>query len=141
MKAMILTETRTLAEDRQPLHFVDIPTPVPNDDEILVRVRACGACHTELDEIEGRLLPRLPVVPGHEVIGQVAVIGSNVTQFREGNRVGVSWIHCSSGCVDENLSPQFVATGCDVNGGYAQFMTVPARYVYLNQLMTVWPRH
>jgi alcohol dehydrogenase, propanol-preferring len=128
MKAMLLTETGSLANHPQPLHIVDIPTPVPRDDEILIRVSACGVCHTELDEIEGRLLPKLPVVPGHEVIGRIAALGTDDTQFHKGDRVGVGWIHCSSGCVDENLSSQFVATGCDVNGGYAQFMTVPARY-------------
>lgn len=128
MKAMILRRTAPLAANSRPLELVDMPTPIPTDDEVLIEVSACGVCHTELDEIEGRLPSRLPVVPGHEVIGRVVKSGASVTRFRTGDRVGVGWIHHSSGEPDENLSPRFVATGCDVNGGYAQYMTVPASY-------------
>ena len=92
---------------------------------------ACGVCHTELDEIEGRLIPpRLPVVPGHEVVGVVEKLGNNARNFEPGVRVGVGWIHHSSGGRDENLSPQFRATGKDINGGYAEYMTVPEQYAY-----------
>jgi propanol-preferring alcohol dehydrogenase len=96
-----------------------------------IRVTACGVCHTELDEIEGRTPPpRLPVIPGHEVIGRVDKLGANASRFHLGERVGVGWIHASSGAPDENLSPSFVATGRDVNGGYAEYMTVPEAYAY-----------
>lgn len=128
MKAMLLLKTGTLANGWQPLQFVDVPTPIPQGDEVLIRVSTCGVCHTELDEIEGRLVTKLPVIPGHEVIGRVAALGPRVTRLREGDRVGIGWIHSSSGLDDENLSSQFVATGCDIDGGYGQFMTVPEPY-------------
>jgi propanol-preferring alcohol dehydrogenase len=105
--------------------------PKPRAGEILIAIASCGVCHTELDEIEGRTPPPvLPIVPGHQVVGQVASAGAGATRFREGDRVGVGWIHSSDGTVEENLSPEFVATGRDVNGGYAEFMTVPERYAY-----------
>lgn len=129
MKAMILERTASLGDRYRPLRLVQLPTPSPRSDELLLRVTVCGVCHTELDEIEGRLPPpRLPVIPGHEVIGRVVSCGADAHRFQLGDRVGVGWIHCSSGDKDENLSPDFCATGCDVNGGYAEFMTVPERY-------------
>ena len=129
MKAMVLDQTVSLDEVAAPLRLVDLPMPIPGDDDLLVRVRACGVCHTELDEIEGRLKPpRLPVVLGHEVVGHVEDRGISATAFAVGTRVGVGWIHHSSGEQDENLSPEFAATGCDVDGGYAQYMTVPQDY-------------
>ena len=131
MKAMILAEVAPLDPDSQPLRLVDLPVPEPGPGEILVRVSACGVCHTELDEIEGRLTPpRLPVVPGHEVVGIVEKPGKNATDFEPGIRVGVGWVHHSTGGRDENLSPHFRATGKDVNGGYAEYMTVPQQYAY-----------
>ncbi|MDX1529088.1 MAG: alcohol dehydrogenase catalytic domain-containing protein, partial [Gammaproteobacteria bacterium] len=85
----------------------------------------------ELDEIEGRTAPpKLPVVLGHEVVGRVDALGAGVTRRRMDERVGVGWIHSSSGTADENISPEFRATGRDVNGGYAEFMTVPEDYAY-----------
>ena len=105
--------------------------PTPADGEIRIAVSACGVCHTELDEIEGRSAPpRLPVIPGHEVVGRVDSIGRHVTRFRPGDRVGVGWIHSSDGSEEENLSAAFRATGRDVNGGYAEFMTVGEDYAY-----------
>ncbi len=131
MKAMILAEVATLETSRNPLQLVDLPAPEPGPGEILIRVSACGVCHTELDEIEGRLTPpRLPVVPGHEVVGVIDKLGKNARDFEPGARVGVGWIHHSSGGQDENLSPEFRATGKDVNGGYAEYMTVPEQYAY-----------
>lgn len=131
MKAMILSRVASLDGESEPLQSVDLPTPEPARGEILIRIAVCGVCHTELDEIEGRTAPpRLPVVPGHEVVGRVAGCGSAVTRFAEGDRVGVGWIHSSSGAAHENLSEQFRATGRDVNGGYAEFMTVPQDYAY-----------
>src|SRR5690606_20193482 len=98
---------------------------------VRVRVLACGVCHTELDEIEGRTPPaHLPVVPGHQVVGRVDTLGDGVTEHAVGERVGIGWIHRSSGGPSENISPEFRATGRDVDGGYAEYMTVPARYAY-----------
>jgi len=129
MKAMILETAAPMGEGLDPLRLVDLPDPIAGPNEILIRVAACGVCHTELDEIEGRLVPpRLPVVPGHEVVGRVVASGDQVTRFNAGDRVGVGWIHHSSGDDDENLSTEFRATGCDVNGGYAEYMTVPEAY-------------
>ncbi len=129
MKAMVLTQTASLDDVPNPLRLIELETPTPGDNELLIRVSACGVCHTELDEIEGRLTPpQLPVVPGHEVAGRVTQRGKLVTRFNVGDRVGVGWVHHSSGTSEENLSPEFAATGCDVNGGYAEFMTVPERY-------------
>lgn len=129
MRAMIIRQLAPLDERPHPLELVVLPVPEPEDDEILVKVSACGVCHTELDEIEGRAAPpRLPVIPGHEVVGQVERVGRSVTEHEVGNRVGVGWIFSSSGAEDENLSPGFRGTGRDANGGYAEYMVVPARY-------------
>jgi len=131
MRAMALHRIATLEENPEPLTLVDLPTPDPGPGEVLIRVAACGVCHTELDEIEGRTPPpRLPVIPGHEVIGSVAAVGADVTGLRDGDRVGVGWIFDSSGEDNENLSPRFRATGRDANGGYAEYMTVGERYAY-----------
>ena len=131
MRAMILPAIVSLDEVDRPLQLAELPVPRPESHELLVRVKACGVCHTELDEIEGRTPPpQLPVVPGHEVVGVVETTGDTVTKWKPGDRVGVGWIHSSSGAADENLSPQFRATGRDVNGGYAEFMTVPENYAY-----------
>lgn len=131
MRAMVLPRVVSLDETIQPLEEVDLPAPKPARGELLVRVRACGVCHTELDEIEGRTAPpTLPVVLGHEVIGTVERVGQGVAAEVVGSRVGIGWIHNSSGADDENLSPSFRATGRDVNGGYAEYMTVPETYAY-----------
>ncbi len=129
MRAMLLQATGSFDANPAPLVLAEIDDPTPADDEILVRVAACGVCHTELDEIEGRTPPPgLPVVPGHEVVGRVVAAGRKARRFRRGDRVGVGWIHSSDGTEAENISPAFRATGRDVNGGYAELMTVPEAY-------------
>ncbi len=131
MRAMILPRIVSLKDVATPLELVDIPTPEPQSGEVRIRVAVCGVCHTELDEIEGRTAPpKLPVVLGHEIVGRVDRLGRGATKFQKGDRVGVGWIHSSSGEATENLSPEFRATGRDVNGGYAQFMTVSEDYAY-----------
>lgn len=124
---------RLVALDRcdKALEQVELPTPEPAAGELRVRVRACGVCHTELDEIEGRTPPpTLPVILGHEVVGVVDAHGPGASKFALGDRVGVGWIHHSSGDREENLSAEFRATGRDVHGGYAEFLTVPEDYAY-----------
>lgn len=129
MKAMILTRTAPMEQVEQPLELVERDRPAPGPGELLLRVSTCGVCHTELDEIEGRLKTgRLPVIPGHEVVGRIEEIGAAVSGYSIGDRMGVGWIHCSDGGPQENLSEEFVSTGCDVDGGYAEYMTVPAGY-------------
>lgn len=129
MKAMVINRIVSLLEDDRPLELVELPDPEPAAGEVRIRVSACGVCHTELDEIEGRTAPpRLPVVPGHEVIGRVDCCGAGATRFAVGDRVGVGWIYSSSGEKDENLSSEFLATGRDRNGGYAEYLTVPEVY-------------
>lgn len=131
MKAMLLRRIVSLDETDEPLELVDLPTPEPNPGELLIRVSACGVCHTELDEIEGRAAPsRLPIIPGHEIVGRIEAMGQGVTRRQVGDRVGVGWIHDSTGAPGENLSHEFRATGRDANGGYAEYMTVPATYAY-----------
>jgi len=131
MRAMVLHSIARMNAVDDPLTLTDLPRPVPANDEILIEVSACGVCHTELDEIEGRTPPPvLPVVPGHEVVGTVVEIGVGCHRYSVGSRVGVGWIHSSDGTDTENISDEFRATGRDVNGGYAEFMTVPETYAY-----------
>ena len=132
MKAMVLPEIVSLADVDAPLKKLDLPIPEPERDEVLIRVSACGVCHTEIDEIEGRAPPpRLPIILGHEVVGRIEHQGAGSSRkLRKGDRVGVGWIHSSCGGPDENISPEFRATGRDVNGGYAEYMTAPQDYVH-----------
>ena len=135
MRAMVLNRICNLPAERRPLESTDIPVPEPQPGQLLLRVLTCGVCHTELDEIEGRTPPpAFPVVPGHQVVGVVARCGSGVTCFSPGERVGVAWIFSACGecrwCVsgNENVCPEFLATGRDANGGYAEYMTVPEQF-------------
>ncbi len=132
MKAMVLHRLCDLTKEKQPLKPEEMPDPVPGDGDLVLKVSACGVCHTELDEIEGRTSPPvLPVIPGHQVVGEVISTGKNVHSFKEGDRVGVGWFfsscgkcsHCLSGM--DNLCQEFRATGRDVHGGYARYMLVP----------------
>jgi len=131
MRAMSFAATASLDINPRPLESVEVPTPAPAAGEILVKVSVCGVCHTELDEIEGRTPPpRLPVIPGHEIVGTVVGTGEGCGLHQHGDRVGIGWIHSSTGETDENLSEQFRATGRDVDGGYAEYVVVPERYAY-----------
>jgi len=132
MKAMQLNRISDLRQNPNPLDFSEIPLPTPAQGEILIRVSACGVCHTELDEIEGRTPPpEFPIIPGHQVVGHIEDINGNSRRFHTGDRVGVAWIYSSCGlcnfCLngDENLCEEFKATGRDAHGGYAEFMVVP----------------
>lgn len=137
MDAMVIDTIGPVTAGSRPLAAVELPVPVPGAGEILIRVAACGVCHTELDEIEGRTPPpRLPVVPGHQVVGRVAALGPGAARFREGERVGVAWIfsacgacgHCRAG--NENLCAEFRATGRDADGGYAGYMKVAEAFAF-----------
>ncbi|MEV5748022.1 zinc-dependent alcohol dehydrogenase family protein [Actinoallomurus sp. NPDC052308] len=117
-----------------PLRAVDRPVPEPGPGEVLLRVRACGVCRTDLHVAEGDLPPHLPgVTPGHEIVGEVVTPGD---RFAAGDRVGVAWLRGTCGrCAycrrgDENLCPRSVYTGWDAHGGYAEFAVAPEAYVY-----------
>ncbi|RMD52521.1 MAG: alcohol dehydrogenase, partial [Nitrospirae bacterium] len=137
MKAMVIDRICDLVEEQNPLKMVELPKPSIKDKEILIRVSACGVCHTELDEIEGRTPPpKLPVIPGHQLVGVVEEVGNSVTRFQPGDRVGVAWIYSACGkckfCLkgEENLCPEFKATGRDENGGYAEYMVISEDFAY-----------
>jgi propanol-preferring alcohol dehydrogenase len=149
MKAMVLKKICELETKRirsknshlpskiNPLELMDLPIPSPGFKEVLVRVSVCGVCHTELDEIEGRLIPsKLPVVPGHQIVGKIEKTGPGSDKYSIGTRVGIAWIFSSCGkckfCLggNENLCKDFMATGLDANGGYAQYVVVPEDFVY-----------
>lgn len=137
MRAMILSQTGPFQAGDKPLTLTELPLPIPQANEVRIHISACGVCHTELDEIEGRMTPpRLPVVPGHQVVGTIDALGANVTRFQPGDRVGVAWIFSACGHCEfcqsgrENLCAQFRATGRDVNGGYADYMVVGEDFAY-----------
>ncbi len=123
--------------EKAPLRWAELPVPEPASDELLVAVHACGVCRTDLHVSEGDLDPRKqPVVPGHEVVGEVVGLGSDVSGFALGDRVGVAWLRHTCGqcryCLRgaENLCPYSRYTGWDADGGYAEYTTVPATYAY-----------
>ena len=137
MKAMVLNQVTDLRVNKEPLQLVDLPDPKPAEDEVLLEVSVCGVCHTELDEIEGRTPPsRFPMVLGHQVVGRVVEKGSQVQQLQLGDRVGVPWLYSSCGhceyCLrgEENLCPEFKATGRDAFGGYAEYMVVQEGFAH-----------
>jgi propanol-preferring alcohol dehydrogenase len=137
MKAMVLNKFYNLEEDKTPLQSIDLPIPVPRDKEILVRVSACGVCHTELDEIEGRTSPsRFPIILGHQIVGRVERLGKDTRRFKIGDRVGIAWINSACKRCDfclqgnENLCDDFKATGRDTDGGYAEYTTVHEDFAY-----------
>lgn len=138
MKAAILEKITRLKENREPLKITDMPDPAAGEGQILVQVAACGVCHTELDEIEGRTPPpELPVILGHQVVGLVAERGKHAQKFTVGDRVGIGWINLACGhcpaCLsgNENLCAGFKATGRDVHGGYAQYLSVSENFAFL----------
>ena len=136
MRAMLLEKPRPAADN--PLRLAELPIPQPGPGEIRLRVRACGICHTDLHIVEGDLtLPKLPVVPGHQIVGTVDALGSGVNDFRQGDRVGVPWLYSTCGeCAYcrkglENLCERARFTGFHVDGGYAEAMVAPAAFTYL----------
>jgi propanol-preferring alcohol dehydrogenase len=135
MRAMVLETPRPAEEG--PLQARDIPEPTPGPGEIRVRVRVCGVCHTDLHIVQGELpMHRLPVVPGHQVVGVVDALGAGARGFKEGDRAGVIWLHSTDGSCEycrrdaENLCVNAKFTGYDVNGGYSEAVVVPADFAY-----------
>jgi propanol-preferring alcohol dehydrogenase len=135
MKACLLHAPTPI--ETNPLEYADVPTPRPKSGEVLVRVRACGVCRTDLHVIEGELPPRKsPVIPGHQVVGIVERQGENARRFGVGERVGIAWLHRTDGTCEycrsgaENLCDNPLFTGYSVDGGYAEFIVAPEDFVY-----------
>jgi propanol-preferring alcohol dehydrogenase len=135
MRAMVLERISSVGE--KPLKLANLPRPVPGQGQILVKVSACGVCHTELDEIEGRVAPsRLPMILGHEIVGRVEALGPGTSKFTKGGRVGIAWINRACGkcsfCLkgEENLCETAAWTGKDADGGYAEYTVVSEDFAY-----------
>lgn len=135
MKAWILEAPKEVGE--RPLRLAEVATPAPREDEVLVRVSACGICRTDLHVVEGELaVRRSPLIPGHQIVGRVTDIGGRVEGFTVGDRVGVAWLNRTCGkceyCLSgrENLCEQAQFTGWTVDGGYAQRAVAPASFTY-----------
>lgn len=137
MPAMVLTRPAPVETD--PLAAADPPRPDPGPGEVLLRVRACGVCHTDLHIVEGELVPhRLPVIPGHQVVGTVEAVGPDgpAAGLAPGQRVGVTWLFRACGACaacrrgEENLCPSAQFTGYDVDGGYSTWMVADRRFVF-----------
>jgi propanol-preferring alcohol dehydrogenase len=133
MRAQVLRSPSPI--EKSPLKSADLPDPQPGRGEIAIRISACGVCHTDLHTVEGELvLPRLPIIPGHQAVGRVSALGAEVTGWSVGDRAGVFWLHRSCGkCVfckrgEENLCPNAEFTGLHQNGGYADFILADAEY-------------
>lgn len=131
MRAMILEKPRT------PLRSVEIPTPKPSANEILIRISACAVCRTDLHVVDGELPnPKLPLVPGHEIVGNVVERGKNARRFKTSARVGVPWLGWTCGkckfCKSnrENLCDNALFTGYTRDGGYAEFTVADERFCY-----------
>jgi propanol-preferring alcohol dehydrogenase len=135
MKACLLHSPARV--ETNPLEFADVPDPVPQGDQVLVRVNACGVCRTDLHVVEGELPPRKsPVIPGHQVVGRIENAGEAAKRFRIGDRVGIAWLHRTDGVCDycragkENLCDNPTFTGYIVDGGYAEYTLAPEGFVY-----------
>lgn len=135
MKAMILRQPNKI--ETKPLKLVNLPKPSIQSDEILIRVKACGICHTDLHIIEGELTsPKLPIIPGHQIVGLVEETGKQVKNLKKGNRVGVPWVYSTCGackyCLNnkENLCDNIRFTGFHINGGYTEYMVAKASFTY-----------
>ena len=135
MKAWIL-ETPGPVNER-PLRLVEVPVPAPAEDEVLLRIQACGICRTDLHVVEGELaVRRSPLIPGHQIVGRVAALGKTAAGFCIGDRVGAAWLNRTCGLCEfclggrENLCEQATFTGWTVDGGYAEYAVAPAAFTY-----------
>ncbi|MBS1034727.1 zinc-dependent alcohol dehydrogenase family protein [Gluconobacter cerinus] len=126
-----------LRQHHQPLEWVELPDPEPGPDEIRIRIGACGVCRTDLHVVDGELAnPTLPIIPGHEIVGRIDKLGSNVTGLNVGERVGIPWLghtcghcyYCTHGM--ENLCDHPLFTGFTRNGGYATMTVADAKYAF-----------
>lgn len=137
MRAWVINKTGDILEEKRLLELIELEIPRPKSTEILIKVSAAGICHTELDEIEGRTPPpELPVIPGHQVVGTVVECGSDAKKFEKGEKAAVAWIGWTCGKCEkcraghENLCQEFIATGRDLYGGYAEYMVADENFAY-----------
>ena len=135
MKAMILETQRPIQE--KPLSMAEVEKPKCAPKEILIRIVTCGICHTDLHVVEGELPPKkLPVIPGHQIMGVVEAVGKKTTRFKVGDRAGVIWLNSTCGKCEfcrngrENLCEKAKFTGYDVDGGYAEYTVVSEDFAY-----------
>jgi alcohol dehydrogenase, propanol-preferring len=135
MRAMQLDQP--LPAEQSPLQLRELPTPTPAANQVRVKVRCCGLCHTDLHTIEGDLpLPKSPVVPGHQIVGFIDEIGKDVHTLKEGDRVGIPWLHQTDGTCDycrrglENLCDNARFTGYHTDGGYADYALVSEDFAH-----------
>jgi len=135
MKACVLRGPAAI--ETNPLEYAEVATPQPKAGEVLVRVRACGVCRTDLHVIEGELPPRKsPLIPGHQVVGVIEKRGEGAQRFAAGARVGVAWLDRTDGTCEycraglENLCDNPMFTGYTVDGGYAEFIVAPEDFAY-----------
>lgn len=135
MRAHILKHAKSV--EQNPLEFTDVSTPSPHANEIRIKVSVCGVCHTDLHIVEGEIPTyQLPITPGHQIVGIVEKLGSGVTRFQVGDRVGVPWLNWTCGeCAyckrgKENLCENARFTGQHVNGGYAEYTIAHENFAY-----------
>ena len=135
MKAMLLNKFALI--DQNPLELTDVPMPEPGTEEALIRINVCGICHTDLHTIEGELPDvKLPIIPGHQIVGIVEELGNEATRFNKGDRVGVAWLYSTEeDCKyaqqnKENLCDNARFTGYHVNGGYAEYIVISEKFAY-----------
>jgi len=136
VRALLLTGPRVF--DQSPLALTEVPAPQPGPGQVRLQIRCCAICHTDLHIVEGDLpLPKLPIIPGHQIVGVIDAVGGAVHQLKVGDRVGVPWLHSTDGtcqfCLagNENLCEQARFTGYHVDGGYAEYCVADAKSAYL----------
>ncbi|MHC1635294.1 MAG: zinc-dependent alcohol dehydrogenase family protein [Candidatus Methanospirareceae archaeon] len=135
MRAAQLRRVANIEEE--PLEITNLPDPHPHEEEIRIKIRTCGICHTDLHIVEGELeLPKLPIVPGHEIVGVVDEVGEEVVHFKKGDRVGVPWLYSTCGGCEfckkgmENLCERAKFTGLHVDGGFSEYIVVNENFAY-----------
>lgn len=131
MQAMVLEK------QREPLVLKELPIPLPNQDQVLIRIHACGICRTDLHVADGDLTePKLPLILGHEIVGTVVKIGESVKQFKTGERIGIPWLGYTCGVCQfckkgqENLCDQPLFTGYTIDGGFAEYTVAHQKYIF-----------
>ena len=132
---MLLNKFATI--DQNPLELTEVPMPEPGTEDIRICIDVCGVCHTDLHTIEGELSDvNLPIIPGHQIVGNVEKMGNKASRFREGDRVGVAWLYSTEDDCKyaqqgkENLCDNARFTGYHVNGGYAEYIVIPEKFAY-----------